>query len=233
MAERQRIQAIIDITLIIGAAAGVQALVHPFAWQYASLPAAFCVILLSTFLIRKRGWRWVDFGLRGPSSFRGVLITLGQAALTLISVMVIAAIVAVSLDAVLERPEDPLARFDGIQGDWRVYLMWLALGWIVGGFIEEMVFRGFLINRVETLLTGVAPVVKTTMLSGLAIIVPAALFGLAHVYYRGLHGALVVTAVGITFGAFYLMFGRRLWPLILAHGGIDTIVLTAYYLGVE
>ena len=233
MTERPRLQALIDVVLIIFVAAGVQAAVHPFAWKYSSLPAALSVILLATWLIKRRGWSWREFGLRAPTSIRGVFITLGQAALTLITVMVIAAIVAIGLDAFLDRPEDPLARFEGIQGQIQVYLMWLILGWAIGGFIEEMVFRGFLINRVETILTGIAPVAKITVLSFIAVIVPAALFGAAHIYYRGLHGALVVTAVGAVFGIFYLLFGRRLWPLILAHGGIDTIVLTAYYLGVE
>ena len=60
------------------------------------------------------------------------------------------------------------------------YMMWVFFAIAVGGFAEEMIFRGFLINRVETLLTNKAPILKSSVLSIIAIILPALLFGFAH-----------------------------------------------------
>jgi membrane protease YdiL (CAAX protease family) len=50
-----------------------------------------------------------------------------------------------------------------------------------------------------------------------------------HAYNRGLFGLLVLGAVGAVLGAFYLMFRRNLWPLILAHGLGNTLGFLADY----
>lgn len=48
--------------------------------------------------------------------------------------------------------------------------------------------------------------------------------------YQGLGGALMTGAVGVLFGVLYLVMKRNLWPLIIAHGIIDTLTLTQIYL---
>lgn len=222
-----------DVLLIIGVAAVVQAAVYPISWKFASIPAALAVIMLSTFLIRAQGWTWADFGLKSPSSLGGSAIIVGQALLTLVLVIAVSLVFALALEGVVTEPEGALDRFAGIEGNFGYFLLWLTLGWIIGGFVEEMVFRGFLINRVESLLTAQAPSPVRSAATILAVIMPALLFGLAHYYYQGLQGAIMLTAVGITFGACYILFGRRLWPVILAHGLLDTVAMVGFYVGIE
>ena len=60
--------------------------------------------------------------------------------------------------------------------------------------------------------------------------VQAILFGAIHYANRGLLKALVTMAVGLALGGFYLAFGRCLWPLILAHGLINTMGFLEEYL---
>ena len=64
-------------------------------------------------------------------------------------------------------------------------------------------------------------------------IVPALLFGLAHVYYQGLRGLVFTGAIGLAFGTMFLLFKRNLWPLVLWHGIVDTLTFTAIFMNWE
>ena len=62
-----------------------------------------------------------------------------------------------------------------------------------------------------------------------ALITHAIIFGSMHVY-QGLAGMIGTGIIGFIIGLYYLAGGRRLFPVIIAHGIINTIGLTAYYL---
>ena len=68
------------------------------------------------------------------------------------------------------------------------------------------------------------------MLECLALLVPlgwgTAAFG-EELIYRGLNAA----AIGLVSGGVYLANGRKLWPLIIAHGLVDSVGLTVLCLG--
>jgi hypothetical protein len=40
-----------------------------------------------------------------------------------------------------------------------------------------------------------------------------------------------VGLIGLVFGASFLVTGRNLWPLILAHGWIDSLDMVSHYFG--
>lgn len=90
-----------------------------------------------------------------------------------------------------------------------------------------MFFRGFLVTRALALFRGVplAPV--------FAVLIPALLFGLGHFYYQGLRGLVTTAAIGIAFGAAFLLLKRNLWPIVLVHGVVDTINFIVLYLGAD
>lgn len=58
----------------------------------------------------------------------------------------------------------------------------------------------------------------------------AALFGLAH-FSWGPSGVIQTAFMGFALGAAYLRLGRNLWPTILAHAYMDTILFVQMYLG--
>jgi membrane protease YdiL (CAAX protease family) len=90
-----------------------------------------------------------------------------------------------------------------------------------------MIFRGFVLNRLEALLPrGAGGSVAAVLLQGF-------LFGAVHAYDRGLYGLLVLGAVGVVGGTLYLVFGRTLWPTILAHGLVNTLGFLARYHGLK
>ena len=95
--------------------------------------------------------------------------------------------------------------------------------WFGAALGEELLMRGFLLNRLTDLFG------KTKLGYFVALIVHAIIFGMLH-SYQGVVGIITTTVIAIIFGLFYFATKRRLFPLILAHGIIDTISLTAFYL---
>ncbi|GAB4519520.1 MAG: hypothetical protein Tsb004_30590 [Allomuricauda sp.] len=111
----------------------------------------------------------------------------------------------------------PQNRFAALSGNLPLFLIWLVIGWVVGGFFEEMIFRGFLLGHIESLFG------KYRWSAAVGVVGQAFLFGLVHFYNRGIVGGLTIFIVGITMGILFLGLRRNLWPLIIAHGIIDTL----------
>ena len=97
--------------------------------------------------------------------------------------------------------------------------------WGTAGFLEELLWRGYLMNRLVEL-----PGRQTRLAWVIALIASAVIFGLGHAY-QGLAGILKTGLIGLVFGISYLVAGRNLWPLILAHALIDTLDFVSCYFG--
>ncbi|WP_386068034.1 CPBP family intramembrane glutamic endopeptidase [Tahibacter sp. UC22_41] len=115
-------------------------------------------------------------------------------------------------------------KIGAIAGNLPMLLGLLAIAWSTAAFGEELLFRGFLLGRLRALLGG------GPGFGIVAAFVQALLFGLAHAY-QGPTGILVTGLIGLVFGLLYLRL-RVLWPLVIAHGLIDTVGLLALYAGV-
>jgi membrane protease YdiL (CAAX protease family) len=98
-----------------------------------------------------------------------------------------------------------------LKGSFGLLLARMAFSILVVGFVEEFVFRGFIMSRVAALLGGSRPA------WALALIVQAALFGLSHGYQQ-LYGVVLTGAIGLFLGGVYLTTGRNLWIVIIGHG---------------
>jgi membrane protease YdiL (CAAX protease family) len=97
--------------------------------------------------------------------------------------------------------------------------------YITAAFLEEFLWRGYLIERLVDL-----PGMQSKLAWAIAVVGSAVIFGLVH-YDQGLAGMFKVGAVGLVFGLSYLVVGRNLWPLIIAHGLIDTLDFVGHYFG--
>ncbi len=84
------------------------------------------------------------------------------------------------------------------------------------GFLEEALVIGYLVLRLR----------QIDMRPWAAIAISAVLRGSYHLYqgYGGFAGNVVM---GVVF-AFVFLRWRRLWPLVVAHGLIDTVALVGY-----
>jgi membrane protease YdiL (CAAX protease family) len=97
---------------------------------------------------------------------------------------------------------------------------------VSAGIGEEIIFRGFLFERLGKLLgTGTAAIASTIVLTSL-------LFGLGHVANQGLPGAEQATIVGLVYGTIYART-RRLPMLMAAHAAFDLTAYAIIYWNVE
>jgi CAAX protease family protein len=173
--------------------------------------------LIATALLASRGEGVRDIGLRRPTN-------------TIVAVVLGLAVAALTFVALRE------LQHQGIMGETRLGDMATELkdnlplalaragfSLIVVGFVEEFVFRGFVFDRLAKAF-GAGALAWT-----LALLGQAALFGLAHAY-QGAEGMLFTGAVGFVFGAVFLLAGRNLWPVIVAHAAFDAARSVHLYL---
>jgi len=104
----------------------------------------------------------------------------------------------------------------------QMFALWVvAVAWFAAGFGEEVLYRGFLMDRLERLagLRGRAWAV---------LVIQALLFGLPHAY-QGMGGMVVTAMVGLLLGWIRNRCGGNLWAAILAHAMVDTVMMSLAY----
>jgi membrane protease YdiL (CAAX protease family) len=121
------------------------------------------------------------------------------------------------------KPPD-LSNFAAVRGNFKIALAMIAIIWILAAFGEELVYRGYLMNRVADLGRGT----RTAWIVSLFVI--SALFGFSH-YQQGLTGIIEEGSDGLILGLMYLAYRRNLAIPIVAHGVCDTIDIALLFLG--
>lgn len=185
---------------------------------------AFCVLLVplgvAYLFTRRWGVRWVDYGLNGRMpTWRIALYAI--AATAIIHGFSLYVIHPVVQAVAPQRPD--VSHLMNLPGNLVGYILALVVIWITAAFMEELLFRGFLLNETAAALGGG----RSAWIG--AVLTIGVVFGLGHAY-QGLSGVLITGGIGILMGFLYLVLGRNLWPLILAHGAIDTYSITRIYL---
>ena len=217
--------------LLAGAPALLAALLRPPGAPVLPGPVpvrvALAVVLLALPLAvahlaaRRLGRRWADYGFRPPDSRVRTVI---RGVLTVGAILLASALVIGPLRALLELPAADLSTLDPIRGDPWAFAGLLAAAWITAALGEELLFRGFLLNEMADLLgsggTGWAA----------SALLTSAIFGAGH-FYQGPGGVLATGVIGLVLAGAYLAAGRNLWVPVLGHGLLDTLSLTAIYLG--
>jgi membrane protease YdiL (CAAX protease family) len=179
------------------------------------------LLMLCTWFLRRGGESWAEVGLRRPRRWWLVpVLALGGFVLLIVVSRIVREVVLPAMDL----PPPQLASARLVPGDLAEYLFWAVLfTWFSTAFGEEMVVRGFLLDRVTKVIgsTGTASVVA-------AVFVQAALFGSFH-FHQGAGGAVMTGVIGVVFGVIWLLSGRNLWAGILLHGLINFVTHTEQY----
>jgi membrane protease YdiL (CAAX protease family) len=185
---------------------------------FSKLPWLF---LLAWISLRWRGFGWRDVGLARPLSWPRTIVigVLGGLGIELLELFVTQPLLAKLLG---KMPD--FSDLNGLGGNWKLLLLGLALTWTMAAFGEEMVYRGYLMNRVAGLFRD--PKVAWTI----SLIVVNFLFGLGHID-QGITGQIENMIDGLLLGVIFLATGCNLWPAIIAHGVTDTVDLVLLYLG--
>ena len=225
--------ALYDLFLIIGVLLVLKSVLLNVAavWSYAGPISLLTALAVATWRLRKNKETWAGLGLGRPKSIRWTMLWTLVALVLTMGAGILTESLAVSLIGAPSEATQAIdarfqGRFDNVPGNLSAYLFWLATAWVIGGFTEEMLFRGVLLTRFENLFA------KIPFAAVLAVICQAVLFGQQHYYYQGLAGWAATGAIAFVSGILYLAFNRNLWPLVLSHGLSNSIGLTLIYLGV-
>lgn len=168
-----------------------------------------------------RGLGWRDVGLKRPARWSHTLLpgTGVGIAYQFVSLYLIEPLLARLTGALPD-----VSQFAPLVGNVWFFLLSIVVAWTLAAFLEEMVFRGYMMTRVADV-GG-----KTRAAWLVALLLTSALFGLAHLY-QGASGMIITGMSGLLFGALYLASGRNLWTAIIAHGVNDTLGFALIYLG--
>lgn len=195
-----------------------------FARQLVVWVANVLMLLVIWAGLRLRGESWASLGLRrGPLRPRGVLRAIGLSGLVLVF-----ALAGFVVGAVIMGPPDApasadMGSYDYLRGNLAMLLLALPAVYFVSSFGEEVLYRGFLMNRI-TEFTGTGRGGWTV-----AVLVSALVFGVIH-FAWGVVGMVQTGFMGLALAIAFLKVGRNLWILVLAHAYLDTVLLLQLYL---
>jgi len=179
------------------------------------------LFLLGWVSLRLRGLRWKDVGFAGPRNWAKALL--------------LGVVVGVSMEALELFVTQPLlarwlgkmpdlSDFADMTGNLKVFLVYLVLLWTLGALGEEIVYRGYLMNRVAGVLR------ETKAAWVLSLVGVSVVFGCGHLD-QGATGMIENVWSGLLLGALYLACGRNLAVPVVAHAMGDTLDFILIYLG--
>lgn len=171
---------------------------------------------------------WLTLGKGAPLSGLGLRrprrwLTVPFWVLGIFFVFVVAqALVPQILAPVFESPAPDMSRYDFIRGNALAAVSMALLLPLTAAIPEEFVYRGFLFYQFERLFQ------RTRVGPALAVLCQALVFGSVH-FQWGPGGVLMATIMGIVWGAAYLLCGRNLWIVIMAHSAAHIALILQIY----
>lgn len=184
----------------------------------------FALTLTLLVWLKLRGETWESIGLQALRP-RHVAMGVGL----FVAVVIYSVIAQQALDQYIRDltgagPNKAPELFKTIEGNLPLFVFLLPVTWLFAGFGEEVFYRGYLMTRFAQFMG------ETRIAWIIALFMQAALFGAAH-WYQGPTGIVGTAIIGLITGAATLIWGRNLWPAIIAHALIDTLGFTLLYLG--
>jgi len=172
--------------------------------------------------LRGLGWRSVGLGSVAGARRWPAILAMGLAAGLAMEAFQL--FVSQPLLIRLLGHEPDLSAFRALRGNLKFLAVGIALAWTLAAFGEEMVWRGYLMNRIADLGRGT----RTAWIASLIVVNVG--FGLAHAY-QGITGIIDEGLMGLLLGLLYLASRRNLMVPIIAHGVQDTVDMLLLFLG--
>lgn len=197
----------------------------PLRFQGLVWVANVCMLGAVWLNLRRRGEGWSAIGLaRGPFSGRGLWRAVWKSVLVFAAAMLAFGLGAVVMAMVLGRPEPAdMSGYSYLSGNLPMLAIALIGVFIASSLGEEVVYRGFLITRLESLGGGGKASTRV------AVVVSSVIFGLIH-FAWGPMGIVQTFFMGLALAVSFLRLKRNLWIVVLAHFYMDAILLVQMYL---
>src|SRR5262245_56406924 len=179
--------------------------------------------LIGASLVLLWAWRtrlpWRELGFARPRSW--VLTIVGGIIAGVALKLLMKAVVMPLLGA---PPINPAYSY--LNGNTAALPGFLANVVITAGFGEEILWRGFLFERLRRLL-------GTSRRANVAtVVITSTLFGLAHYMSQHWMGVQQAFIVGLVMGT-YFVIKKNIWPLIVTHAAFDVFAVLIVYYGWE
>lgn len=178
------------------------------------------LFLVSLVIFNKRimRWTWSNLGLKKPANWwQPILFSVG-----LFGILVFfSRLVQPNIIEIFGKHQN-IGHYFALEGNLPLFLTTTIGMWITRAFLQEVVFRAFLINALDILLG------KTFWSEWTAVLASAVIFAGVHAY-QGITGILTTGFIGLIFGIAYILNGRRIWPLMLVHGLVNTLTYFSIY----
>ena len=207
-------------------------LVFCASWYFKSnlpveLQGAFVIVsmsLVSIFILKKRSLSFGEIGLNKISSINNSFFR--EVITVSVLIFLVQALGLLVIGVFFGKPEAGTA-IDNQPETLVGFLLDIIFNvWLITAIGEEFIFRGIILNRLSALFNNENNKYTIYLVSGLQAI----WFGLAH-QSQGASGILITGFIGFALGVYVLKFSKfGLWPLIIAHGLVDTVVLTMFFI---
>lgn len=228
MPEPRAASPLIDI-LIVAAVSGLTFIFEnlaiaqgwmPFATEIRGVFSVLAGASAAVGVVLARGGRFADLGFKQPRRWKVVPFQIAGILAAFIAVQTLGPMLVSSFISV---PEPDLSRYDAIAGNLGAAIAMALVLPLTASIPEEVIYRGFLIGRLSDLFG------RHVSGASMSILVQALVFGAIH-FQWGIGGMIVTFMMGIIWGAAYILCGRNLWIVIMAHSTGHILLVVQLYL---
>jgi len=228
-AEAKPIKLIFDILIVLGASAlafVLEDLASSQGWitigpEASGVSAVVAGAIAAIGVVLARGGSLADLGFKRPERWTRVPF---QVAGILVVFIAAQQLLPLLLSSFITLPDLDLSRYASISGNLSAAITMGLLLPLTASIPEEIIYRGFLIGRLSEIFG------RDVGGAALSVIVQALVFCAIH-YTWGIGGMILTLMMGIIWGTAYLLCGRNLWIVILAHSAGHILFVTQLYLG--
>ncbi|MDX2420017.1 MAG: type II CAAX endopeptidase family protein [Nitrospirota bacterium] len=167
-----------------------------------------------------RGGSLLDLGFRRPEHWARVPFQVIGILAAFIAVQTLAPLLISSFITV---PEPDMSRYASIAGNLGNAITMAIVLPLAAAIPEEIIYRGFLMGRLSEIFG------NNLRGASMTVLVQGLIFSSVH-FQWGLGGMMLTFIMGIVWGAAYLMSGRNLWIVILAHSAGHILLVVQLYL---
>lgn len=128
----------------------------------------------------------------------------------------------VLLSTFVELPAADLSRYDSLYQNLPGTIAMAILLPVMAALPEEVIYRGFLMDRLTSIFG------KGGWSSVWVVVVQAIVFGAIH-FQWGIGGIIMTFVMGLVWGTAFLLCGRNLWIVIIAHSLGHVLMVSQFY----
>ncbi|MDP6536846.1 MAG: type II CAAX endopeptidase family protein [Gammaproteobacteria bacterium] len=193
----------------------------PFATEIRGAFSVLAGAFAAVGVVLARGGSLTDLGFRRPQRWATVPLQVAGILIVFIAAQSLAPLL---ISMFIDLPEPDLSRYDSISGNLGAAIFMALVLPLTASIPEEVIYRGFLMGRLsENFEQDAAGAFMT-------VLIQALVFGSIH-FQWGIGGMIMTFIMGIVWGTAYLLCGRNLWIVILAHSAGHLLLVTQLYLG--